>query len=161
MKEERKKLAEQILDVLLDLFPISSISKKLIKLPAGTLIGKLVHEEAISIVDIANKVCDQIYFIKDEHTDNYGSARAAAWSIEKIIRNSELDAKRLVELKLDKELILEFLLRYASSELQNASAERQAFVNRGLETLSSELASNADKPPGVNLAFMREVLRRI
>jgi hypothetical protein len=158
MPSAEAKLVEDVLEVLLDLFPLGSVAKAASKVPLGYLLNRNdTTSQAKSIESIASAIADELSEFPDH--GNPGSARSAAYDVLHILRISGLGPATLVELNLDSKRVLSHLLLNGADVLEQASTQRQGFITRGLAKLADAVVECAPSLPGVQLAFMQALLR--
>jgi len=156
MASAETAVAKKLVGVLLDLFPLPSIARKAVDIPIGYLFDRIGadHKKTISVV--AAQIAADLARYPDH--ENPGSAKSASNDVVDILRISGLGAKQLVELDLDEEKVLFFLLGAAGPFLKGASQLRQGFIRTGLEQIARAVVEAGPELPGVHLAFMQAML---
>lgn len=150
-------LAKELLDVFLDLFPMGSITKKVIKLPSIYLLNRFDNDTK-TIENIVLAIAKEISEMPDQ--PNPGSASSASYDVVSILKESKLGPELLVQLNLDSDLVFLHLMATGTKIRQNASGLRWNFIEIGLRKLAEAIVECSPELPGVPLAFMQALLNR-
>jgi len=156
MGSAETQVAKKLVNVLLDLFPLPPLARKVVDIPVAYLFDRGGAHNRKTISFIANRIATELAQYPDD--ENPGSAISASYNVIEILGSSGLDSRRLVALNLDKDKVFSFLLAAAQPHLSTASQLRQRFIHNGLKEIAEALVESAPELPGVPLAFMQAML---
>jgi hypothetical protein len=163
VRAEDKDLVKGLTTLLIGFLPLDPGSIKALQVAAGYGVSKalsrLDRSTAIRIESIASEICQRLRAIPAEAIDNPGSNVSAAHDVISIAERTGLHAGILLECGLDASLLRDRLMSNAGPIVFGASAERRGLIERGINELSVTLIEHAHELPGVQLEFMRAVLR--
>jgi hypothetical protein len=158
MGSAKSEVVRKLVDVLLDLFPLAPMARKLFGIPIGYALDRGDANQKKTISAIAARIAEELSNLPDH--DNPGSAISASHDVIDILRMSRIGPETLVNLDLDEVRVLSFLMAAAQPTLATAGQLRQGFIRSGLENVARTVVDSAPELPGVQLAFMRAMLRR-
>ena len=158
MATAESKLTKDLVKALLELFPLGSIGTKLLSAPLDYAFERRDAAQAKkSIAAIAAAVASEIYVLLDPR--NPGSAASASFDVITILRDSGLGPDLLVELNLDVEMVRAHLMKTGQQTIEQASGQRRRYITDGLAKIAAAVVEAAPELPGVQLAFIRAMLR--
>ncbi|MEW6343035.1 MAG: hypothetical protein AB1704_20430 [Pseudomonadota bacterium] len=164
MDASTKKLADGFLDLFVEFMPYGSVTKKLMKLPLSFVLDLMAERssarQAVDVLSqLANEIASDIAAVDSQYVENKGSAIAAAYDIIAIAKGVNMTPDLLVVCRLDATELYGRFMVAAAPTISGAGPERAGFIDDGLRKLADKVMTNADQLPGVNLAFMRAMLR--
>lgn len=157
MSPTELQIARKLTEIFLDLFPLPTTARKLVDLPIAYMFDKGEARRRKTVSSIAARIASDLTRVPDQ--DNPGSAASASLDIIDILRLSSLGPDKLVELDLDTDRVFSSLLQSAGPFLASASSLRQGLIRSGLREVACTVVECAPELPGVQIAFMRAMLR--
>jgi len=157
MGSAETQIAKKLVNVLLDMFPLPPLARKVVDIPVAYLFDRGGAHGRKTISSIATRIATDLANHPDH--ENPGSAIAASYNVIEILGSSGLDSRQLVALNLDKDRVYSFLLAAGQPHLSTASQLRQGFIRDGLKEIAEALVESAPELPGVPLAFMQAMLQ--
>jgi hypothetical protein len=160
MRANQTKLAKDVLDLLVDFLPYGATTKKLLKLPLSYGLSQLDSPTAKrTIASVASDIAASLSNFPDALLDNPGSAASAANDVLEVARRSGLSPDLMVACELDPSRLLSHFRAHCAPVLRGASAQRRGLVENGLERLARGVTFYAAELPGVEVAYMRAMLK--
>ena len=154
------KLAKRVSKLLLELFPLTAVSKSVVSFSLDLFLDNAEGKPSKkSIERIGQEVAANLLAISASVPDHQGSAISAAADVISILEQSSLSPEYLIELNLDAELLEAHFLSIANEVFKNAGPRRIGYITDALNQVATKIVSCAPELPGVNVAFMRAMLK--
>lgn len=162
MTKQEKQFVKAVMLGLAALLPGGTAVKGL----ADPLLEQLLKEEKDSSIAraAAEKVqdlCKHFHAAEEAGVVNQGTGYAAAADFAEIVRKASITPRLLVDLQLDPQRLAAHLKTVGDEELREASQGRRGLVLNGIVSFADAVIEIAPQSSGVQLEFMRSVLRNI